>query len=195
MPMLPRPDSVPFPIFLSLAGVVVAGGGAAALAKIRLHHRSGAALIVVDPAPHEEIAALSEAGTIELRRRAFVADDLADAKLCYIALDDADAAAAIVAEARRRGVLTNAVDRPALCDFMTPAIVERGPVTIAISTGGAPPAPAYRGGDSAGLWRAGRVLRPLARPRRQGARQAGDALPLLERGARGARCGCGPGGR
>src|SRR5438477_2389240 len=142
MPMLPRPDAVPFPIFLTLEGerVVVVGGGAAALAKLRLLHRSGAALVVVDPAPHEEIEALAEAGRIELHRRAFVAGDLADARLCYVALDDAEAAAAIVAEARRRGVLTNAVDRPALCDFMTPAIVERGPVTIAISTGGAAPA-------------------------------------------------------
>lgn len=142
MPMPLQPDAALFPIFLSLSGarVIVVGGGEAALAKVRLLCRSGAALIVVDHAPHDEIAELAEAGRLELRRRGFVAGDLEGARLCYAALDDVDEAASVVAEARRSGVLVNAVDRPTLCDFMTPAIVERGLLTIAISTGGAAPA-------------------------------------------------------
>jgi uroporphyrin-III C-methyltransferase/precorrin-2 dehydrogenase/sirohydrochlorin ferrochelatase len=142
MSMLPPPDAAPVPIFLSLsgAGVIIVGGGEAALAKLWLLRRCGAALVVVDPAPHAEIIGMAESGRLELRRRHFVAGDLEGARLCYVALDDAAAAAAVVTEARHRGVLVNAVDRPALCDFITPAIVERGPVTIAVSTGGAAPA-------------------------------------------------------
>jgi uroporphyrin-III C-methyltransferase/precorrin-2 dehydrogenase/sirohydrochlorin ferrochelatase len=142
MLMLPPPDAVPFPIFLDLAGarVIVVGGGEAAFAKIRLLQRSRAILTVVDPMPLAEIAVLAEDGRLELRRRCFVTNDLDGARLCYVALDDVAEAAEVVAEARRRGVLVNAVDRPALCDFTTPAIVERGSIVIAISTGGAAPA-------------------------------------------------------
>lgn len=128
----------PFPVFLDLAGqrVLVVGGGEAALAKARLLKPTGAEIAVVDPDPDP---ALAEEPGIALHRRAFRAEDLEDVRLCYVALGDADAAAAVVAEARARRVLVNAVDRPALCDFTTPAMVRRGPVGIAIATGGAAP--------------------------------------------------------
>ena len=142
-PMPPQPETpIPFPVFLDLTGrkVLVVGGGEVALAKCRLLARSGAAIHLVDPEPEADLLALAEAGALTLRRRPFQPDDLTDARLCYVALEHERAAAAVVAAARAQGVLVNAVDRPPLCDFSTPAIVERGPLAIAIGTGGAAPA-------------------------------------------------------
>ena len=131
-----------FPIMVDLSGlrVLVVGGGEAAAAKCRLLLASGAAIHVVDQSPEYELEALAEANAIDLARRAFDPADLDGARLCYVALDDAGAAASVVAHARARGVLVNAVDRPALCDFTTPSIVRRGPIAIAIATDGAAPA-------------------------------------------------------
>jgi uroporphyrin-III C-methyltransferase/precorrin-2 dehydrogenase/sirohydrochlorin ferrochelatase len=99
------------PIFVRLAGraVIVLGDGEAAAAKRLLIERAGAR------ACGEEEAAT----------------------LAIVAIDDEAEAAAAVARLRARGVLVNAVDRPALCDFTLPAIVDRDPVLIAIGTGGA----------------------------------------------------------
>lgn len=131
-----------FPIFLDLsdARVLVIGGGPGAAAKARLLSGAGARILAIAEEPGEDLAALESEGILQIARRPVTDLDFPGARLCYVALDDAGAAAEMVALARRHGVLTNAVDRPALCDFTTPARVERGPVTIAISTGGAAPA-------------------------------------------------------
>ena len=106
-----------FPIFLNLAGqpVLIVGDGAAAAAKARLVERAGGRIV----------------GSLAERPR-----------LAFVALendDDAndDDAAAIAADLRAAGLLVNVVDRPALCDFTTPAIIDRAPVTIAIGSAGA----------------------------------------------------------
>jgi uroporphyrin-III C-methyltransferase/precorrin-2 dehydrogenase/sirohydrochlorin ferrochelatase len=147
MPMPPRPPEAaapaPFPVFLDLAEAtaLIVGGGDAAAAKCRLLLPSGAAVRVVDPAPDPALRALAAAEPrVTLLRRGFVPADLDGARLCYVALEDAETAASVVAEVRRRGVLVNAVNRPALCDFATPAMVRRGAVGIAIATGGLAPA-------------------------------------------------------
>ena len=100
------------PIFLNLKDqpVLVVGEGEAAEAKARLVTRAGGRIV----------------------------DGLADApRLAFVALDEEDAAATIAGELRAAGLLVNVVDRPALCDFTTPAIIDRAPMTIAIGTGGA----------------------------------------------------------
>jgi uroporphyrin-III C-methyltransferase/precorrin-2 dehydrogenase/sirohydrochlorin ferrochelatase len=143
MPTPMQPDAISaFPIMLDLAGqaVLVVGGGEAAAAKCRLLAGSGARIRAVDPAPEEALRDLAATGDIVLAVRRFVPGDLDGVRLCYVALDDEAAACVPVAAARARGVLVNAVDRPGLCDFATPAIVRRGPITIAIATGGAAPA-------------------------------------------------------
>jgi len=108
------------PIFLNLEGrpVILIGDGEAAAAKRRLLERAGADII----------------------------DENGSAAIAIVALDDDAAATDAVARLRARGILVNATDRPALCDFTLPAIVDRDPVLIAIGTGG----------RSAGL---GKVLR------------------------------------
>jgi uroporphyrin-III C-methyltransferase / precorrin-2 dehydrogenase / sirohydrochlorin ferrochelatase len=99
------------PIFVRLAGrpVILIGEGDAADAKRRILERAGA----------------------EIR------DEAADAVLAIVAVEDEAEAEANVTRLRERGILVNAVDRPHLCDFTLPAIVDRNPVLIAIGTGGA----------------------------------------------------------
>ena len=132
----------PFPIFLSLAdsGVLIVGGGEMAVAKLRLLRPTGARIVVVALSPSAEMMVAIEDAGAELRHRDFIESDLDDMRLCFVALDEVEATARIVGRARSRGILVNAVDRPALCDFTVPAVVDRAPVTIAISTGGAAPA-------------------------------------------------------
>ncbi len=98
------------PLFLNLAGrtVVLVGEGEAADAKARLIARAGGRIV-----PRWEDGAA----------------------IAFVALDEGAEEAA--AELRARGLLVNVVDRPDLCDFTTPAIVDRAPVTIAVGTGGA----------------------------------------------------------
>jgi len=104
------------PLFHRIAGqpVVVLGQGEAAEAKRRLVQRAGALVI----------------------------DDLAEgidkgARLAFIAHDDETVAQADAIRARCAGLLVNVVDRPGLCDFTTPSIIDRAPVLIAVGTGGA----------------------------------------------------------
>lgn len=139
----PTPDSAaPFPVMLDLRGarVLVVGGGEVAAAKCRLLVGTGARVRVVDPEPCADLREAAARGELVLELRRFRKLDLEATRLCYVALDSEAEAEQVAGIARRRGVLTNAVDRPALCDFSTPAIVRRGPITIAIATGGLAPA-------------------------------------------------------
>lgn len=100
------------PLFVNLAGrpVIVLGEGSAAEAKRRILVRAGA----------------------DVRT-----DERDEALIAIVALEDEALAHAAVARLKARGMLVNAVDRPSLCDFTLPAIVDRDPVLIAIGTSGA----------------------------------------------------------
>ncbi|PXW75199.1 uroporphyrin-III C-methyltransferase/precorrin-2 dehydrogenase/sirohydrochlorin ferrochelatase [Blastomonas natatoria] len=100
------------PIFVNLRGVrvILLGDGEMADAKRRLIERAGGLC---------------------------VGEDVRDARIAIVALEDESEAVAAVDRLKARGLLVNAVDRPALCDFTTPAIIDRDPVLIAIGTGGA----------------------------------------------------------
>jgi uroporphyrin-III C-methyltransferase / precorrin-2 dehydrogenase / sirohydrochlorin ferrochelatase len=132
----------PHPIFLDLAGqpVVVIGGGTVAERKIETLLESGARITVVSPEATNLIAALAEEGRIRLRRRRYRTGDLAGFRLAYAATADPEVNRAVRDEAQDSGIWLNAIDQPALCDFITPAIVRRGELTLAISTNGRCPA-------------------------------------------------------
>lgn len=163
-----------FPIFLSVADrrIVVAGGGEEAIAKLRLLMKTEAQIAVFAVQPAPEIEAWADAGRITLVRRAVTAGDVAGAALVYAASEDLTEDSCIVALARAEGVSVNVVDNLELSDFITPAIVDRDPVAIAIGTEGAAPvlARAIKAdieerlpSDTGRLARAGQAFRPPAR--------------------------------
>jgi uroporphyrin-III C-methyltransferase/precorrin-2 dehydrogenase/sirohydrochlorin ferrochelatase len=130
-----------FPIFLSMAGtrVLLSGGGAAALAKLRLLMKTPARIEVYTDAPAPEIETWSRQRRLVLIRRALRPGDLSGATLVYAADEDDAMDARTEAFARAAGVLVNVVDNLAASAFITPAMVDRAPVTVAIGTEGAAP--------------------------------------------------------
>lgn len=130
-----------FPIFLNLAGrrVVVSGGGAAALAKLRLLMKTKATLTVFSARPDRQILRWAAQGALTLEPRAFEPGDALCAALFYGANEDAQEDARAASIARAEGALVNLVDNLADSQFITPAIVDRDPVTVAIGTEGAAP--------------------------------------------------------
>jgi uroporphyrin-III C-methyltransferase/precorrin-2 dehydrogenase/sirohydrochlorin ferrochelatase len=126
------------PIFLKLEDrlAVVIGGGAVAARKIELLRRAGAVVRVVAPDLHESLAALDG---IEHVPRAFEPCDLDGAHLAVAATDDRAVNEAVAAAAGARRLPVNVVDAPDLCSFIMPAIVDRGRIVAAVSTGGVSP--------------------------------------------------------
>ena len=130
-----------FPVFLKVSArrIVVAGGGAVALAKLRLLMKTTARIEVFADAPDAEVAELARAGHIVLALRPFAAGDATDAALVYAASGEADEDARVAALARAEGALVNVVDDYGASDFLTPALVDRDPVVVAIGTEGTAP--------------------------------------------------------
>ena len=130
------------PIWLSLRerSVLVVGGGEKAAAKIRLALAAGALVTVVAPRLGTEAVELVRAQRVRHLARPFADDDTAGHAVVYGATGIDAVDAQVSAAAKARGVLVNVVDRPALSDFSMPAIVDRSPVVVGISTGGAVPA-------------------------------------------------------
>lgn len=130
-----------FPVFLDLdhQPVLIVGGGEQAAQKIRLLRKTKARLRVLALDACAEIVDLAAAGELVLELRHLTARDLAGVRLAYVALDEDGDAARAVAMCRAAGVPVNAVDRQDLCDFITPAMVDRDPVVVAIGTEGAAP--------------------------------------------------------
>jgi uroporphyrin-III C-methyltransferase len=130
------------PIFLDVKGqrtaVIGGGGGAARRAETLL--KAGARVTAFAAGASGEFDALANHASFTLIADEPRPEDFADLRVCIVATDDAVKDARIHALAKAAGVLTNVAAHPELCDFLLPAIVDRDPVTIAISTGGASPA-------------------------------------------------------
>lgn len=129
------------PIFLNIQGrrCVIIGGGEVALRKATLLARAGGKLHIISEAVSPELGALCQAHAGEITLARFSPTQLDGATLVIGATDDPSVNAAVSAAAMARELPVNIVDRPALCSFIMPAIVDRSPVVIAISTGGTSP--------------------------------------------------------
>ena len=127
-----------YPIVLDLTGahVVVVGGGRVALRKVQGLLDAHADVTVVAPSVVDEIGRLP----VRVVTRAYEPGDLATARLVITATDDPAVNAAVAADAAGRGIWVNSADDPANCTFTLPAIARSGPITVAVSTGGASPA-------------------------------------------------------
>lgn len=128
-----------FPLFLDLDNrkAVVIGGGEEALRKIRLLLKTKARIAVVASSLHDELAAYVKEDRVTWAARSFTPSLIDDAALVYSA--DEALHHEVSAAARDRGIPVNAVDDAALSTFITPAIVDRDPVIIAIGTEGTSP--------------------------------------------------------
>ena len=131
-----------FPLFLKLEGrpVLVVGGGEIAEGKVSSLLHAGAFVHVVAPTATLAISAWAEEGRIQWHKRSFAASDVSDQELVIAATSSPDVNHEVYAEAHRHRVLCNVVDDPPYCDFYFPAVVRRGDLQIAISTGGQSPA-------------------------------------------------------
>ncbi|MHB8835787.1 MAG: precorrin-2 dehydrogenase/sirohydrochlorin ferrochelatase family protein [Candidatus Methylomirabilia bacterium] len=129
-----------FPLFMDLAGrpCLVVGAGAVAARKARSLFDCGARVTVVGVRPVAAFRALERRGVV-VRDRRFRASDVGRQVLIIAATDDRAVNAAVAAAARRKRIPVNAVDDPEHCSFIVPAVVTRGDLTVAISTGGRSP--------------------------------------------------------
>ena len=131
-----------FPAFLKLDGkpCLVVGGGAVALRKARMLLAAGAALTIVSP---EIVPALlkmrTDAQSLSLVRRRFRKTDVEGKWLVVSATGDPAVEREVAAAAEQYRVFCNAVDDPQNCSYITPAIVDRSPIIVAVSTGGSAP--------------------------------------------------------
>lgn len=131
-----------YPIFVEIAGraCLVVGGGSVAETKVGGLLAGGAQVTIVSPGLTDALAAAARAGRVGHRRRPYQDGDLAGFALAFATTGDPAVNAAVAAEGQRRGVWVNAADDPAHCDFILPAILRRGALAVAVSTGGASPA-------------------------------------------------------
>lgn len=150
-----------YPLFLNLSGriCVVVGGSEVAEAKVRELLEADAKIRVISPVATDQIAAWSQAARLQWERRAYVKGDVRDAFL-VVSVADAKTNAQVFQEAEMHRTFCNAVDDIEHCNCYASAVVRRGPLQIAISTGGKSPALAQRlrkelgerFGEEYGLW-------------------------------------------
>jgi uroporphyrin-III C-methyltransferase / precorrin-2 dehydrogenase / sirohydrochlorin ferrochelatase len=131
------------PIFLNVKDkvIVIDGGGTVAARRVERALSAGAFVVVCDPDPQDELSVLIN-GKIErltFHERAANRSDCDNTIVIYGASEDPTRDALLREWSNEFKVLCNIADEPELCDFITPSIVDRSPVVVAISTGGAAP--------------------------------------------------------
>ena len=133
-----------YPVFLEMKQrrCVVIGGGTVAERRVEGLLAAGASVTVISPALTESLRGLLAQGAIRHLAREHRPGDLTGCELAFVAMDDPELNAAACREARSRYVWVNSVDDPAHCDFILPAVVRRGRLVVAVSTGGESPAAA-----------------------------------------------------
>ena len=129
------------PVFLNLKNqpCLVVGGGELAEGKISLLLKAGADIKVVAPKLSTSLAALENKGKFSYSSEAFVESMLDGCKLVIAATDDEQLRETVSTLAKEKNTPVNVVDCPKLCSFTMPSIIDRSPVLIAVSTGGASP--------------------------------------------------------
>lgn len=131
-----------YPIQLDIKGrkCLVVGGGMVATRKVKTLLKCGACVKVVSPELTPELEALNSRGGIETEKRRYCSEDL-DGRFLVIGATSNEAVNRRISEdAEARNMLCNIADFPEACNFILPAIVERGDLTVTVSTSGKSPA-------------------------------------------------------
>ncbi|MCJ7515518.1 MAG: bifunctional precorrin-2 dehydrogenase/sirohydrochlorin ferrochelatase [Dehalococcoidia bacterium] len=137
-----EPASPYYPILLNIQGkrCLVVGGGEIALRKVQTLLEHGAIVEVVSPALCPELNQLVKEGAVRPIQRDYKTEDLNNVLLVIAATDDTKVNAKIAADARKKGILVNVVDKPDISDFIVPSYFRRGDIVVAVSTSGKSPA-------------------------------------------------------
>jgi len=132
-------ESTQYPVNLVLEGrrCLVVGGGPIALRKIEGLLACGADVTVIAPAVDDRIRSLPG---VRVEQRPYAPGDVAGYRLVVTATDDSAVNKAVYDDGEAAGVWVNSADDPLSCSFTLPSVVRRGPLTIAVSTGGHSPA-------------------------------------------------------
>lgn len=130
-----------FPAFLNLNArrCLLVGGGDVALRKARLLADAGARLTIIAPTVCDDLRTLADRYGFVIDARPFNDADVIGSWLVVSATNDSNVAKAVFAAASDAGVFCNSVDERELCSYITPAIVDRGAVVVAVSSGGKAP--------------------------------------------------------
>ena len=130
-----------FPIFLDTTELncLVVGAGEVAARKIELLLKTAASITVVAPWSCDTVERLATQQKITLLPRAFQPQDLHNINLVFVATDDSAVNVQVHDLARQQNILVNVVDNIPLCQFITPSIIDRSPIVVAISSGGVAP--------------------------------------------------------
>lgn len=127
-----------FPVFIDTQTmqVLVVGAGEVAARKLELILKSEASVTVVAPWMCDTVKSYANNPRVTLVERPFADDDLNDINMVFVATNDGAVNEYVHDQARARGVLVNVVDNTPLCQFITPSIIDRSPIVIAMSSGG-----------------------------------------------------------
>ena len=131
-----------YPIFLDIESrnVVIIGGGNVCARKAETMMNYGARVTVVSPEFTDEIEQWARVGVLQIQRKKYEENDLDGANIVIASTDDQNVNEQIAADCRLRRIPVNVVDVTPLCEFIVPAIIDKGSVTLAVSTGGKSPA-------------------------------------------------------
>jgi precorrin-2 dehydrogenase/sirohydrochlorin ferrochelatase len=131
-----------YPIHLDIQNrpCLVVGGGSVGTRKVETLLGCGARVTVVSPVTSEQLYQLREMGRIELKERSYQTGDLKGMFLVIGAADDEELNRQISIDAEANNMLCNIADRPEVCNFILPSVVQRGDLVITISTSGKSPA-------------------------------------------------------
>jgi uroporphyrin-III C-methyltransferase/precorrin-2 dehydrogenase/sirohydrochlorin ferrochelatase len=130
-----------FPIFLDTTDLtcLVVGAGEVAARKVELLLKTSAHITVVAPWVCDTVQRFAKEDKIDLIVRPYIASDLNNKQIVFVATDNSTTNKQIHDQAREQKILVNVVDNTPLCQFITPSIVDRSPIIIAISSGGVAP--------------------------------------------------------
>lgn len=131
-----------YPIYIDIEDrdVVIIGGGNVCARKAETMMKYGARVTIVSPDFTGEIEQWAREGKLAIKQKHYDAGDIDGANIVIASTDDQGVNEQIAADCRRRRIPVNVVDVTPLCEFIVPAIIEKGSVQIAVSTGGKSPA-------------------------------------------------------